>query len=522
MPPEICPLLGTLDSANNPCPAVAFPSFENKCLVADDRDTLLLSDQATYCLSGGHRLCPRFRAASSVARDGRVDRESASELAAGILASDQLHPEFMAVTSEDDARTPTRWTWLGVSAVFVLMLLCGASFAAYSGWNQVQAYLNQRESGQVQSIASADPTATVGYIVQTATPAQPAPMQPPPASTPALVVVAPVTGQPLGSFPAAVTATPGGPGDAGAVAGEAPVPVIVVRPQEGASAAPQATTDSPNLLLEVPTRRPTPVFDIPTSTAVAATPTETPTETPTAAPTQQPTPAGTPVVVFGPAQQLVPRDGCTMIAWNVQNVREVYYENIGVDGRGQEEECVDDLLEVYHLVVVLPDGSTRLYTTTVTMLQPTYTPEPTPTFTLEPVFTPTWTPPPPTPTTPPFVRYGVALNVNGSTEQTCAKGATCEIGLIAVNTGEEIDTLLASIARSGPWSAQLCRQDGVCAGNNLALPSVGSNNSANISLRISIPGDAAPQAADYGVEAVSAGSGNVVSSGVTRLRIVVP
>lgn len=63
MPPEVCPLLGTLDDTNNPCPPVEYPSFENHCLVSDDRDTLLLADQASYCLSGGHVVCPRFQIA---------------------------------------------------------------------------------------------------------------------------------------------------------------------------------------------------------------------------------------------------------------------------------------------------------------------------------------------------------------------------------------------------------------------------------------------------------------------------
>lgn len=520
MPPEICPLLGTLDSANNPCPPVAFPSFENKCLVADDRDTLLLSDQATYCLSGGCRLCPRYRAAASVARDGTVDRDAASELAAGILASDQLHPEFLAAASEASPQSPTRWTWLSAAAVFAMLLLCGAVFAAWSGWTQVQAYLDQREAGQVESIASANAVPTVAYVVETATPSQPV-LPPTPAASAFAAGQAPagqaiagqaLAGQSTGAFPQAVTATPGGqPGASGP-------PVIALQPPDPSADAGDASAGSPNLLIQVPTRRPTPVFDIPTSTP----PVDTPTSTPTMLPTLVPTPAGTPAVVFGAAQALVPRDGCTMISWNVENVKEVYFENLGVNGRGQKEICVDDSIQTYHLVVVLPDGTTQLYTTTVTMALPTDTPVPTPTFTPDIPMTPTWTPEPPTSTPAPYVRYGLVLNVNGGTEQTCAKGAECQIGLVLVNTGEVTDNLLASIARGGKWSAQLCRADGVCAEKNLALQQVGPSNAANITLRIPVPADADSGAYEYGVEGVSGESGGVVSSGVTNLRIVVP
>lgn len=532
MPLEPCPLLGTLDENYTPGPPVEYPSFENRCLVADERDTLLLADQATYCLSGGCRLCPRFRAADSMAANGRVDARAAADVAGGVLASDQLRPELMGMDGAGYAgATSRRWTWLGAGVIFITLVLCGAMFAAWSGWQQVQAYLDDRQAGLVQSVAAQAPA--LQYIVMTAT--SPAPVEANPVVAAAQVAAVPAgqAAQPVAQavaqpaigepaivnpsqvtqpgqvgFPAAVTPTSAPAGLPLTDASPTPPLLIVVDP-----ALLNAEQTPPNILLEVPTRRATPIFDIPTSTPSAETPTNTPTQTPS------PTPMGTPSVVFQPAQQAVPDGECTMISWAVQNVREVYYENLGVDGRGQHEECVDDTLEVYHLVVVLPDGSARTYTTTVTMLQPTSTPEPSPTFTPEPVFTATWTPLPPTPTNTPSVRWGVAVNVNGSTQQECAVGNTCDIGLVVSNTGDQIDTILVSIVQGSGWGAQLCRADGVCASSNLVLPSMGPGNSASINLRVAVQGDSAGQSQQYGVQASSTGSGGSATSGSTTVTI---
>ncbi len=83
----------------------------------------------------------------------------------------------------------------------------------------------------------------------------------------------------------------------------------------------------------------------------------------------------------------------------MRNVKEVYYEGLGVPGEGSKEECIDDDGDILYLLVVLPNGITEEYTTTITPLLPTPTHTPTVTFTPVPEFTATWTPQPP-PTTP--------------------------------------------------------------------------------------------------------------------------
>ncbi len=140
---------------------------------------------------------------------------------------------------------------------------------------------------------------------------------------------------------------------------------------------------------------------------------------------------------------------CTLVRWDVVNVREVYYENLPVNGQGEREECIDDHNEVYTLKVLLPTGVTEVYTTAVTYMAPTPTPTITPSFTPEPVFTPTWTPLPPTPTPTPDVTYATNLRINGSADLTCNAGATCEVGLLVSNGGSDIDNLAISVSCRG-------------------------------------------------------------------------
>src|SRR5690606_38334111 len=104
-----------------------------------------------------------------------------------------------------------------------------------------------------------------------------------------------------------------------------------------------------------------------------------------------------------------------------------------VNGQGEKEECMDDDPDTFKLTVVLAYGSTRTYTTTVDLIVPTATPAPTPTFTEVPEPTPTWTPNVPTPTPTLATTYGVRLEVGGSSELNCTRGASCETDLFLTN-----------------------------------------------------------------------------------------
>ncbi|MEZ4583671.1 MAG: hypothetical protein R3A10_18900 [Caldilineaceae bacterium] len=56
----------------NVVPTWTAPSFENRCLAVDEYGedeacVVMLSDQATFCLSSGHALCPRYQAEQEAA-----------------------------------------------------------------------------------------------------------------------------------------------------------------------------------------------------------------------------------------------------------------------------------------------------------------------------------------------------------------------------------------------------------------------------------------------------------------------
>ena len=61
-----CPHLGALDEKFDRGPHIGYPSFENRCMAMADGahggSSLMLTDQATYCLSGSYSSCPRFQA----------------------------------------------------------------------------------------------------------------------------------------------------------------------------------------------------------------------------------------------------------------------------------------------------------------------------------------------------------------------------------------------------------------------------------------------------------------------------
>lgn len=507
MAPQVCPLLGTLDANNRRGPHIEFPSFENQCLASGTPELIVLGDQAMNCLCPAYVTCPRFRTS-------RHAQES----------SDAFVPFF--ATAEDAWSQPTagasgmagfgelaqaaqsgraRWGRLGAALIFLTVLLCGSSTAAYMGWEWITRDLRpQTAAGRVDVAAAAQAVATPAvYIVMTATPVQ------------AVVAAQPaqVGGEPAGNgalipdLPAAVTPTP-------------------IRIELGAPAAETALPALPvgdpaiDVGLLVPTRRPTPEFDVPTSTplpaeALAVVPTEPPTITPT--------PLGTPIILFAPVEKELERGKCTLVRWNVQNVREVYYENLPMNGQGEREECISDEDEVYTLMVVLANGQPQIYTTTVEYLPPTPTPTMTPVFTPEPQYTPTWTPEPPTPTAPPNLYYAVNLAVNGSSEVSCAAGQSCDVGLLLTNGGSGTDNVSVLLLSSDTIPVQLCRPDGVCGGSSVPILNMGASNTAFVVARFSVAAEAASQTrGTASFQARSDGSGGGVTSSPINVTVVVP
>jgi len=513
MDARICPYLGTLDANNRREAALVFPSFENQCLVSGAAELIMLGDQASYCLSGGCTTCPRYAATAQTPADAAhsyvpffataEDAWQTGGPGAGVVGLDNLD----AFDADNNPHTANRrrWAWVGASLIFLTVLACGSLTTAYTGWEWVsREYSANLDAGRVNTLtAGSAPAAPAVYVVMTATPlAATAPPTVPVVMPGNLAAATDPTS--IAVFPAAVTPTP-----------------IVLDPNAAAVAPPisaaQGDDAAPlvDVQLLVPTRRPTPVFDLPTSTPLPLAPSETPSLTPA--------PLGTPVLVFGPDKKELAKGECTLVRWNVQNVREVYYENLPMNGQGEREECLNDHNETYTLMVVLGNGQSQVITTTVTYLPPTPTITPTPSFTPEPQYTPTWTPAPPTATPAPAIFYATNLAVNGSDSIACAPGQSCEVGLLVTNGGEAVDNLSVRLVTPGPFAVQVCRPDGVCGADYVPINSVGPGNTAFVTARFTVPGDAVAQTTGgFGFQAFSEGSGRAVSSSVITINVTVP
>jgi hypothetical protein len=228
---------------------------------------------------------------------------------------------------------------------------------------------------------------------------------------------------------------------------------------------------------------------------------------------------GTPIVIFYAEDKELKPEECTTVAWHVENVREVYYENLGVDGQGQKEECVHGDAGDYNLRVVLDNGVSQWYTVTVGMTPATSTPAPTPTRTEEPMPTETWTPEAPTETPTPSVVYGARLEAGDDTSITCARNSTCEFDLYVANTGSAIDSITLRFVEASSWPRQICRLDGVCSESQLTFVEMGPSNTGVIRLRITVPADAGTDTMTYKLEAVSDGSGGASRSSVVAVSL---
>lgn len=183
-----------------------------------------------------------------------------------------------------------------------------------------------------------------------------------------------------------------------------------------------------------------------------------------------------------------------------------------MNGDGEQEECIKERQKTYKLAVILFDGSTQGYSTTVMpAFSATSTPSPTPSFTPEVIQTPTWTPEPPTPTATPNIHYATTLSIDGGVEQACSLETTCEIGVLVTNSGDTSDNISVAIVQSGAWPAQLCRLDGVCSDDSLPLNGMGPANTAYVKFTLTLPADAGGQSS-YGLRSISNGSNGAVMS----------
>ena len=77
---------------------------------------------------------------------------------------------------------------------------------------------------------------------------------------------------------------------------------------------------------------------------------------PTPTPTPLPTEVPEPVILFYASNGTVNEGQCVILGWDVERIKEVYYQNEGVTGHGTREEC-PTVTTTYHLRVVKHDDS---------------------------------------------------------------------------------------------------------------------------------------------------------------------
>jgi hypothetical protein len=118
--------------------------------------------------------------------------------------------------------------------------------------------------------------------------------------------------------------------------------------------------------------------------------------------TRTATPAAAQISFGADDDELLPGE-CTLLRWDVENIREVYLDGEGVAGQGQKRVC-PSRTTTYTLRVVLVDGSVQERSVTVHVTPPAATntsPPPPPTNTSPPPPPTNTPPPPPTDTSPP-------------------------------------------------------------------------------------------------------------------------
>lgn len=505
MTQPICPHVGAVDGDGNRCDPTEYPSFENRCFVAhlidsgldglESGDQLLQRDQATYCLGESHRLCPRFRVVEPV--------QSGTALFDPLLPGVFLGDTAGEYTNPDEMTPPRVGLWVGVASLLLMIFLCGGSVAAYAGWQLAGrgiVALSQRMENQPQPSEQ-------GQVILLVTPTPEAALPP----GPLVIVTAAPTATPSATFafPQAVTATPTSSGASGPVVITTPTPPNQEKsdplaPELATAVAGALIISQPGDTAATPTRRPTPNFVVPTSTPGA----------PVVGGIQA---TGTVIlpearISFRSAHERVLPGACTILYWDVENVRAVFLNGKGVGGRGEEEFCILWTSQTFTLTVLKLDGSQETRTLTVILVPHTLTPTITPTHTPVLTPTPTWTPQGTPSVTPIPPSFGVQVTAEGGNQKPCSVGQSCEVPLLVENTGSLADEMFINLGKDGPWSSVICRDDGSCADTALSV-GIGPGERRYVTLRVDVPGDAAGQSYIFQVEAVSGNSGRTVSSG---------
>jgi hypothetical protein len=285
-----------------------------------------------------------------------------------------------------------RQTLLLVLLILALMTACGPQEMAQAGpavWLDrpldgsqyplaplmVQAHARPEPGGQIlevqlwvngalaQRVGNPDPARPLVNLEQTWTP---------PANGEYLLEVRAVNAVGVNSPPASARIRIGGVMPSPTVAEAPPASVPTATPTVTSSVPAPASADTPTPT-PTPSATPTgtpPPTETPTATLTPTstpTPTPTSTDTPTSTATLTPSPPPPPQISFRVDNENLVAGQCTTLRWDVDNVREVYIEGIGVPGHGSQDICPGESATYTMRVVLLTGGEeTRIVSVTVT------------------------------------------------------------------------------------------------------------------------------------------------------------
>ncbi|MCP4165403.1 MAG: hypothetical protein GY759_05865 [Chloroflexi bacterium] len=473
MTTPVCPYLGLLD---DPEAHLNYASFENRCYATVARESIQLSEQSVFCLGGQCNSCPRYMAVHGPPQPEPTIETAPLPAAYPPPATAQVQPlvqqppTYVAIATPVQPASGRDWSMAVIlGGMLVGILLCVGAFAGYFSLRAlVTTALPQTTTPVAVVVVSLTPTPTLAGVIV---------VIPGPSNTPTLTSDAIPTVLPT------VTPMPGVPTDT----------PIVIAPTPGSALTPT--------LVPTPTKRATPTSrPKPTSTRrVTATPRITPSRT------------FTPVKVdirFTASKTTIVEGACSIIRWNVQNAKEVYYEGKPVAGVGSSEECPIKTT-TYTLTVVDLRGRTTKKTLTLSVIKgspsptaspsatwtpwPTATPSPTltttpsktptPTATLTPTVTPTSTVLPTATATKFFIHW--------SASPSSSNGTDPEVTITFTNSSSLSDSLALSfhdVELPDGWGVEMCI-NGDC-GSSKTTPDLQSGASVGVTVKFSVPGAA--------------------------------
>ena len=125
--------------------------------------SVLLTEQATFCLSSGHSHCPLYtKAQKEVGSSSRKSSIAGAQTSGSMDAVSHAIVEMEEDPEHDIARAKQRkrWGWIGALSLFLSSLVCGGSFAAYLGWRLVNSDNLAVQAGTVTTLSEPATPAT--------------------------------------------------------------------------------------------------------------------------------------------------------------------------------------------------------------------------------------------------------------------------------------------------------------------------------------------------------------------------